>query len=1783
MNEQLRNLRATSLRSLRVLAWGLLAASSAMAQLDPRLQSSNTDFLDLYQQSSSLRPKPEIVSVFDFSRSMASLMYHPLYPNNDLNDADDYRYMRFNLNGASLGTPPNNRYQLYARSGNDINAYVSAILTISPDGTGAIAPEYNPASCRDYYGGNGLCTAAPTMTFQAYAWGNGAAWATAVFSPIAGSSNYTATTTNNGTQGSPSYTVSMALSPSSGPYAPNSLVTLTATLTHAFAEGEDLSHKNFSWGYTTPSAINSGPVWSEVSSGVYQSVMTIRTPNYPQDKTQLAPMEARIGGSGAWSASLSNIPAGSTVNLRSYFLAQGTGSWNNLIQWVQLIAYSTSNVCALPTPNPVNSTATTNPEAGGNTTVSLVLPAYCTNPPTGATDPSVTASLDVSVGSSFNSATGYATSVGFTYPGTLNGTLRKPDGTAVTMVDAAAASGSLVGTSSGVLDVRNWLRAASHVRFAKGNRTIDLPIPWKVMDRGSSGVPLSSKTLLDRQIKTVAGVSTTYGSGQQVELDTCYTIGSGQNAVFTYDTNGSSAYSLSMVYLYTVLYRPAYIAWLFNGKYQSSDATKANYTTEGSLVGKYVAFDASNASLVGGQGNASWGQGFGPSGSWGTMSIPKYSQDGSYLGTALEDASSYRTPALTRLQATKWAAIQTWIAHQADVYWAFRCLDPTNEANSGAATSINNSSSTTLNASSPANTHVDGLDSGWTVLNNTTGQGINALSGNSVTGMTRIAGLFAAGNTPLTYAMARTLAQYADPSSVFNAVAGGDVSQCGNPFLLLFTDGLDNNGTLTTNTNATTPYITGSGDAAALDVRVGNRAVLASPTSINRNGSYWNLFTMAGVAAHLADPTLGTLNVDYKAAPDTPPSGSLSPSAFLPFAIKKRNGVTYSRDHRVTTMTVGVSLAGHYTQDASPKRSLFLAAALGDAGISSGTLSSFHSFNGWEQPANATLDPSNDWIPDPTDPGSYPAVGMRRPGAVYFFDATDKDKLATSLDFAFRIAIGTGGNQATSSPNIPFVGASLGSQFYLGRFTPPSSGGVLWPGDLLMFGLSQANGSISVLDRNGSPTTTLDATTAHWSASTALASGPVGTARRLYTRTPGDSALRRFRATGPAFTDASTGLKNFVATSVGDDATKQLVIHHAAGGDITNLVGGVPASNRSNIMGDVINSAPAALEYSLSAVQGGLSDFNSLVAVSGSRRFRLILVGTNQGWLHAFGEVTRLSSGGAVTQAAVQELWSFMPTDFLANLDTLTVSSNPHRSMVDGSPAIYHLDLPLSNGGPGNGVVDAGERAMVIIGLGKGGRSYYALDIHDPFNPTLAWSWVPDEAATFSSDRIATGGPVLATVQGILQKAGFATSTPAIGRVLDGAGVLRDAVFLGGGFSVPEVEANFRDASNQPMLLGRSATALDVSSGKVLAALDLSTDAAVSNPLAVGPVAAGVVPFEFVLNSGMAQRAYFTDYRGGLWVWGSKAVSSAAPYTNFRRDTSQIQTWTLRKVYQDDNANYGARYTTLPAPFRVGIFPGVGQAGATAPAAVGVALISGDRNNPLDRSYSNLSSPPNPAPTRHRVTVVFDRQDSRAWGLDTANGADTGITTTQLKNFTGNTVTDDNAQTGCESPMFKYITQGCASYYLAPYQYNGSGRITPLTPTFGYYISLPAGANGFVPKGINPPLVVAGSLFYSQFTPTASDPCTGGAGTTTTYAIYDVLNPIVTDTRLDVASKSGAYAAWVGVASNLLSIGGRGVLQGGMVASTNAQGGITSTMTLAATSVAATERYPKARAWRIVH
>ena len=220
--------------------------------------------------------------------------------------------------------------------------------------------------------------------------------------------------------------------------------------------------------------------------------------------------------------------------------------------------------------------------------------------------------------------------------------------------------------------------------------------------------------------------------------------------------------------------------------------------------------------------------------------------------------------------------------------------------------------------------------------------------------------------------------------------------------------------------------------------------------------------------------------------------------------------------------------------------------------------------------------------------------------------------------------------------------------------------------------------------------------------------------------------------------------------------------------------------------------------------------------------------------------------------------------------------------MVDGSPSIYFLDLPVSGNGPGTGKVHLGisDRAIAVIGLGKGGRSYYALNILHPFAPTLKWSIVPDEVAAsptplFPSSRLLSSVTYATNPLTVMANMGFSSCVPAFGRITVN-NQLRDAVFLGGGFSEPQVDANYLSATQG---LGRSALALDVYTGEVLAATALPAGSI--NTVMSGIGAPTTTPGPVGAGSSRSSTSSTPAWPSGPTSWTTTAASGpgAAPST----------------------------------------------------------------------------------------------------------------------------------------------------------------------------------------------------------------------------------------------------------------------------------------------------------------
>lgn len=147
-------------------------------------------------------------------------------------------------------------------------------------------------------------------------------------------------------------------------------------------------------------------------------------------------------------------------------------------------------------------------------------------------------------------------------------------------------------------------------------------------------------------------------------------------------------------------------------------------------------------------------------------------------------------------------------------------------------------------------------------------------------------------------------------------------------------------------------------------------------------------------------------------------------------------------------------------------------------------------------------------------------------------------------------------------------------------------------------------------------------------------------------------------------------LKGLLHTS----ATEGLKILNYLRGDASNeQLSGGSFRDRTHKLGDIVHSSP--------------------VHVNG-----FLYAGGNDGMLHAFDAQTG------------EELFAYIPKLVFANLKELKDPLYNHKFYVDLTPASGRIYVPIDPEGTGETEV----KRILVGGLGKGGKGYYALDITDP-------------------------------------------------------------------------------------------------------------------------------------------------------------------------------------------------------------------------------------------------------------------------------------------------------------------------------------------------------------------------------------------------------------------------------------------------------------------------------------
>ena len=322
----------------------------------------------------------------------------------------------------------------------------------------------------------------------------------------------------------------------------------------------------------------------------------------------------------------------------------------------------------------------------------------------------------------------------------------------------------------------------------------------------------------------------------------------------------------------------------------------------------------------------------------------------------------------------------------------------------------------------------------------------------------------------------------------------------------------------------------------------------------------------------------------------------------------------------------------------------------------------------------------------------------------------------------------------------------------------------------------------------------------------------------------------------PAMGDGSGGTANQRTAAVGANLVNFLRGQRGKEG----FSSGPPPTNtdinalyrtREHILGDIINAQPVFVK----APFAEYDDAGYLAyKTANASRTPMVFAAANDGMLHAFYAGTSIvdTNGG-------NEAWAFIPTMVLPNLYKLASENygSQHVYSVDGTPTVGDVYDPVSTA----------WKTILVGGLNKGGRGYYALDITDPANPVGLWEFKYN-ASNCVTVNATTKAP--ATAQYSDCHIGYTFNNPIISKLRDG----RWVVFVTSGYN----------NVNAPSVSGDGVGylyVLEAMTGKILYKISTGVGDA-TTPSGLNHLNAWV---DNPLRNNQTERVYGVDLLGNVW------------------------------------------------------------------------------------------------------------------------------------------------------------------------------------------------------------------------------------------------------------------------------------------------------------------------------
>lgn len=433
------------------------------------------------------------------------------------------------------------------------------------------------------------------------------------------------------------------------------------------------------------------------------------------------------------------------------------------------------------------------------------------------------------------------------------------------------------------------------------------------------------------------------------------------------------------------------------------------------------------------------------------------------------------------------------------------------------------------------------------------------------------------------------------------------------------------------------------------------------------------------------------------------------------------------------------------------------------------------------------------------------------------FNAESASDLITAFDSILEVA--TDSTNSFAAPAITvdqFTRYSHRDDMYLALFQPNNT--QRWAGNLKRYSFDG-----QVKDRTG--TLAMDSSTgafspdakSYWSVNADGGNVAEGGAayelnintRKVYTYL--DSGDKDLTSTVNEFSETNDDITAAILNVPESERTN--LLKWARGVDVDNETRG----SRTRLqMGDPLHSRPAILNY------GGTETNPDSV----------VFIATNEGFMHAIN-----SEDG-------NEVFSFIPSDLLSNLN---VNYQNERTIN----RLYGLDGDLTlwtNDADNNGNINGSDHAYLYMGMRRGGRNYYALDVTEKAAPEFLWS--------------IKGGP--GVVDGGNGTAGFENlgqswSKPTLTKI-NIANEVKDVLVFGGGYSPTLDHSNMRS----PDTMGNDLYIVEADTGDLIWSKDIADNTKFDNSqmLYAIPSAPRIIDLN---GDGIMDQIYIGDMGGQVW------------------------------------------------------------------------------------------------------------------------------------------------------------------------------------------------------------------------------------------------------------------------------------------------------------------------------